>query len=195
MTAERPSSGGQRTRLPRSTKGTAQRIRSANAARALIPSLTPPGALCIDPGRRGNNSVVECDLAKVEVAGSNPVSRSTSALPFASSRGGVAKRQGRGLQNLHTSVQFRSPPPPRQRRGRTAEAPSKAGRARPRHALLIPPETACIIRALIAGGRKFPYPGDPGPGEGGSRTSPPLGDPLRRRPSFSSGISFPCPEP
>jgi hypothetical protein len=25
---------------------------------------------------RGNNSVVECDLAKVEVAGSNPVSRS-----------------------------------------------------------------------------------------------------------------------
>ncbi len=28
----------------------------------------------------GNNSVVECDLAKVEVAGSNPVSRSKSAL-------------------------------------------------------------------------------------------------------------------
>ena len=27
-------------------------------------------------GRGGNNSVVECDLAKVEVAGSNPVSRS-----------------------------------------------------------------------------------------------------------------------
>jgi hypothetical protein len=26
----------------------------------------------------GNNSVVECDLAKVEVAGSNPVSRSIS---------------------------------------------------------------------------------------------------------------------
>ena len=25
---------------------------------------------------RGNNSVVECNLAKVEVAGSNPVSRS-----------------------------------------------------------------------------------------------------------------------
>ena len=25
----------------------------------------------------GNNSVVECDLAKVEVAGSNPVSRSS----------------------------------------------------------------------------------------------------------------------
>jgi hypothetical protein len=33
----------------------------------------------------GSNSVVECDLAKVEVAGSNPVSRSRfslSALPF-----------------------------------------------------------------------------------------------------------------
>ena len=29
----------------------------------------------------GNNSVVECDLAKVEVAGSNPVSRS-SFRPF-----------------------------------------------------------------------------------------------------------------
>jgi hypothetical protein len=28
----------------------------------------------------GNNSVVECDLAKVEVAGSNPVSRSNLAL-------------------------------------------------------------------------------------------------------------------
>ena len=27
-------------------------------------------------GVSGNNSVVECDLAKVEVAGSNPVSRS-----------------------------------------------------------------------------------------------------------------------
>ncbi len=32
----------------------------------------------------GNNSVVECDLAKVEVAGSNPVSRSTT-------QGGLAK--------------------------------------------------------------------------------------------------------
>jgi hypothetical protein len=31
----------------------------------------------------GNNSVVECDLAKVEVAGSNPVSRSIFTLPFA----------------------------------------------------------------------------------------------------------------
>jgi hypothetical protein len=27
-------------------------------------------------GKGGNSSVVECDLAKVEVAGSNPVSRS-----------------------------------------------------------------------------------------------------------------------
>ena len=41
----------------------------------------------------GNNSVVECDLAKVEVAGSNPVSRSNFLL--AASRpnliGAVAK--------------------------------------------------------------------------------------------------------
>ena len=37
-----------------------------------------PAALWYDEGFRasGNNSVVECDLAKVEVAGSNPVSRS-----------------------------------------------------------------------------------------------------------------------
>ena len=34
----------------------------------------------------GNNSVVECDLAKVEVAGSNPVSRSTLKIT-----GGIAK--------------------------------------------------------------------------------------------------------
>jgi hypothetical protein len=33
----------------------------------------------------GNNSVVECDLAKVEVAGSNPVSRSIFIF------GGIAK--------------------------------------------------------------------------------------------------------
>jgi hypothetical protein len=30
----------------------------------------------------GSNSVVECDLAKVEVAGSNPVSRSRISVPF-----------------------------------------------------------------------------------------------------------------
>ncbi len=34
----------------------------------------------------GNNSVVECNLAKVEVAGSNPVSRSIFFLT-----GGIAK--------------------------------------------------------------------------------------------------------
>ena len=32
----------------------------------------------LEVGRGGNSSVVECDLAKVEVAGSNPVSRSKS---------------------------------------------------------------------------------------------------------------------
>ena len=35
------------------------------------------------PRKSGSNSVVECNLAKVEVAGSNPVSRSIG--------GGVAK--------------------------------------------------------------------------------------------------------
>jgi hypothetical protein len=34
------------------------------------------GCCCIGCWASGNNSVVECDLAKVEVAGSNPVSRS-----------------------------------------------------------------------------------------------------------------------
>jgi hypothetical protein len=33
-------------------------------------------AVCYGGDSGGNNSVVECDLAKVEVAGSNPVSRS-----------------------------------------------------------------------------------------------------------------------
>ena len=33
----------------------------------------------------GNNSVVECDLAKVEVAGSNPVSRSRTSFSLISS--------------------------------------------------------------------------------------------------------------
>ena len=43
----------------------------------------------------GNNSVVECDLAKVEVAGSNPVSRSNlrSRLPTRVSFGWQARRR------------------------------------------------------------------------------------------------------
>ncbi len=43
----------------------------------------------------GSNSVVECDLAKVEVAGSNPVSRSKihrQALATQSFKGAVPKR-------------------------------------------------------------------------------------------------------
>ena len=39
----------------------------------------------------GNNSVVECDLAKVEVAGSNPVSRSTFFLLAVTSRVGSSR--------------------------------------------------------------------------------------------------------
>ena len=41
-------------------------------------------------GVSGNNSVVECDLAKVEVAGSNPVSRSIFPT-FRTLNGAVAK--------------------------------------------------------------------------------------------------------
>jgi hypothetical protein len=40
-----------------------------------LPVYTPFATLRLR-STSGNNSVVECDLAKVEVAGSNPVSRS-----------------------------------------------------------------------------------------------------------------------
>ena len=40
-------------------------------------------------GLGGNNSVVECNLAKVEVAGSNPVSRSNKIIFHP--KGGIAK--------------------------------------------------------------------------------------------------------
>ncbi len=39
------------------------------------------GGLFIIEKQSGSNSVVECDLAKVEVAGSNPVSRSRNSAP------------------------------------------------------------------------------------------------------------------
>ena len=46
-------------------------------------------------GLSGSNSAVECDLAKVEVAGSNPVSRSKQTPhPFA----GVKHRKNLGVQ-------------------------------------------------------------------------------------------------
>ena len=50
-------------------------------------------AIFQDFGVSGNNSVVECDLAKVEVAGSNPVSRSIflSSLAVSFTDGAVAK--------------------------------------------------------------------------------------------------------
>ena len=45
---------------------------------------------CVDAS--GNNSVVECDIAKGEVAGSNPVSRSTLLSPRARPAGGTIPR-------------------------------------------------------------------------------------------------------
>ena len=47
-------------------------------AAGVSPAVVCPAPLWYDEGFwvSGNNSVVECDLAKVEVAGSNPVSRS-----------------------------------------------------------------------------------------------------------------------
>src|SRR5919112_1930450 len=50
-----------------------------SAERASEPCRSPPRvvhSVFADHDAGGNNSVVECDLAKVEVAGSNPVSRS-----------------------------------------------------------------------------------------------------------------------
>ena len=49
--------------------------------------------------------MVECDLAKVEVAGSNPVSRSIFYFEFWCF-GGIAKWQGSGLQNRYSSVRI-----------------------------------------------------------------------------------------
>ena len=49
--------------------------------------LTEQSALSKIKQSSGSNSVVECDLAKVEVAGSNPVSRSRDSKTLASVRG------------------------------------------------------------------------------------------------------------
>ncbi|MDT7603577.1 MAG: hypothetical protein QOF61_1574 [Acidobacteriota bacterium] len=49
----------------------------ASSSRRHSPSLDKQNFICrIFSLPSGSNSVVECDLAKVEVAGSNPVSRS-----------------------------------------------------------------------------------------------------------------------
>ena len=53
-------------------------IRVASPIKETRGGLDDPAArhYCVWVTESGNNSVVECDLAKVEVAGSNPVSRS-----------------------------------------------------------------------------------------------------------------------
>jgi hypothetical protein len=50
----------------------------------------------------GNNSVVECDLAKVEVAGSNPVSRSILRSPLASY--GWQASEPKNAKDVHRSA-------------------------------------------------------------------------------------------
>ena len=86
------------------------------------------------PAEGGNNSVVECDLAKVEVAGSNPVSRSMTSLatrarhdtpdkpPATRARGlspcpalpGRSPARGASTprRKLHASCRTRAPPGP-----------------------------------------------------------------------------------
>ena len=64
--------------------------------------------------------MVECNLAKVEVEGSNPFTRSTTRAATAArviykldtpTQGAVAKWLGPGLQIPYTSVRIRSAPP------------------------------------------------------------------------------------
>jgi hypothetical protein len=56
--------------------------------------------------------LVELHLAKVAVAGSSPVSRSILFLKDKGYfQGGIAKWEGRGLQNLYSPVQIWMPPP------------------------------------------------------------------------------------
>ena len=85
--------------------------------RAALPvaSWTPPDRGMIEVPPSGNNSVVECDLAQVEVAGSNPVSRSI----FLYARGrrslrSVAWADGGSLRLLR-SLALRQPASPKQR--------------------------------------------------------------------------------
>ena len=52
----------------------------------------------------GNNSVVECDLAKVEVAGSNPVSRSNSSPSSVPSHASAGRRQPARTSRLLASA-------------------------------------------------------------------------------------------
>ena len=55
-------------------------VRASAGGRRLASLVTPVLRLRFVARASGNNSVVECDLAKVEVAGSNPVSRSIFSL-------------------------------------------------------------------------------------------------------------------
>ena len=71
-------------RLRRSRPLSGRRLQGVPAARVAVRRLaslaTPVLRLRFVARASGNNSVVECDLAKVEVAGSNPVSRSIFSL-------------------------------------------------------------------------------------------------------------------
>jgi hypothetical protein len=74
--ARRHGRGRRRSPIPTSAS---RGVTSRSPARRLHQRLVAGrGRVCVELGVRqgGNNSVVECDLAKVEVAGSNPVSRS-----------------------------------------------------------------------------------------------------------------------
>ena len=85
--------------------------------------------------------MVEHDLAKVGVAGSNPVSRSTPSPPGSRRRTQVA--QGDGLQIRYSPVQIRPPPPP-----------SSRGYI-PRHWRRYPGSRTCPFASLTIAWRRF----------------------------------------
>ena len=70
---------------------------SADRSRCGRRRLLPRGRLVwyFQSSLSGNNSVVECDLAKVEVAGSNPVSRSNFSFRSVAAPGGATPRETR----------------------------------------------------------------------------------------------------
>jgi hypothetical protein len=85
----RSSAGARTATTPVSAMADAKSSQLSRVVRIGLPHFTnasvlrtatlPGGAVIVytrESGEGGNNSVVECDLAKVEVAGSNPVSRS-----------------------------------------------------------------------------------------------------------------------
>ena len=99
----------------------------AGAARRCGYSLKADPAVWYFEGSGGNSSVVECDLAKVEVAGSNPVSRSNIFFS-PGSQGRVARpaiRLSTGRRRQAVRQRSAKPPPPVQIRAAPPFSPEQ----------------------------------------------------------------------